>query len=275
MKSIAAVLGLALQLGAPAQQPPRLASGKIESRAASGSLAQQIRGVAGPAWVGYTMAAVPGQRGCCMSINNGVCSYGCALEGGSMTGVSCPANQGDNTVFLEGERSVNILFRVDQGEIERVRAFSPSCQLDISNLTLHWLTGVQPSDSVALLKTLTTQRSNSALSAIAAHADPSADAYLKEVAESQTALRRDRERAANSLAHSRGAAGMAIVTKLLESDPDEQFRASLPGAIAQAPGNAGTSTLIDIATKDKSRKVREKAFFWLGRSSDIRAQKFV
>jgi len=210
-----------------------------------------------------------------MSINNGVCSFGCALEGGNMAGVACPANQPESTVFLEGERAVNILFRVDRGEIERVRAFSPSCQLDIATLSLHWLTGVQTAESVALLKTLTNQRTNSVLSAIAAHADPSADAYLKEVAESPTAARHERERAAHSLASTRGAAGMAVVMKLLESDSDDQFRASLPSAIAQAPGNAGTSTLIDIATKDKSRKVRERAFFWLGRSKDVRAQKFV
>jgi hypothetical protein len=268
-------LPAAFAIAALAQQPPRLASGKIELHAAAGSsLAQQIRGVAGPAWVGYTVTAVPGHRGCCMSINNGICSYGCALEGGSMNGVSCPASEGNPTVFLEGERTVNILYRVDKGEIERVRAFSPSCQLDIGGLTLRWLSGVQPAESVAFLKTLTLKTS-SVLSAIAAHADPSADAYLKEVAESTTAVRRDRERAAYSLASTRGAAGIAVVMRLLESDQDEQFRSTLPGAIAQAPSGAGISTLIDLATKDKSRKVRERAFFWLGRSTDTRAQKFV
>jgi hypothetical protein len=178
-------------------------------------------------------------------------------------------------VFLEGERTVNILFRVEKGEIERVRAFSPSCQLDIAELTLHWLSGVQPSASVAFLQTIVVTKGTSVLSAIAAHSDPTADTYLKEVAESPAAQRRDRERAAFALAQSRGAAGMAIVMKLLESDADEQFRSTLPGALAQAPANAGTSALIGVATKDKSRKVRERAFFWLGRSTDPKARRFM
>ena len=259
-----------------AQQPPRLASGRLESTAASGSnLGAQIRGFAGPAWVGYTVDAVPGQRGCCTTVSNGICSMGCALEGGMMTGAACstesPGESG--TAFLEGERTANILFRVDKGEIERVRVFSPSCQIDIAGLTLHWLTGARTSESVAFLRTLTTQRNM--ISAISVHADPGANEFLRTTAESTAASRTDRDRAAHALAATRGSAGLAIVRRLFDTDTDERFRESLAGAIAMAPNNAGTSALIDIATKDKNRKVRERAFFWLGRSKDPRAQKFV
>ena len=261
---------LIFALGWPlALAQPRLASGRVEQSAAGPNLTQQIRSMPGPAWVGYTVEAVPGQRGCCTSINNGICSMGCALEGGATAGSSCPA---DSTVFLEGERTASILFRVDKGEVERVRVFSPSCQLDIAGLTLHWLSGVRPADSVALLRSLALRNS---VWAIAVHADPSADGFLRETAESKSATRGDRERAAQSLAATRGAAGLGVVLKLLESDSDERFRESLPGAIAQAPAGAGVSALMDIATKDKNRKVRERAFFWLGRSKDARAQRFV
>lgn len=249
---------------------PRMVSGKVESAAAGANLGQQIRTFAGPAWVGYAIDAVPAERGCCLSINNGVCSMGCALEGRTMTGASCPAEQ---TAFLEGERTAHILFRVDKGDVERVRVFSPSCQIDIAGLTLHWLTGVRAGASVGLLRTLTAQRNR--VSAIAAHADPVADAFLRETAESVSASRTDRDRAAHALAATRGPAGLAIVKKLLDSDADERFRESLAGAVAQAPGNAGTGILIDLSTKDKNRRVKERAFFWLGRSKDPRAQKFV
>ena len=250
---------------------PRVAAGRVEAAAAGSNLAQQIRGFAGPSWVGYTVDAVPGQRGCCTTINNGMCSTGCALEGGSIGATACPT---ESTAFLEGERTANILFRVDQGEVERVRVFSASCQLDIGGLTLHWLSGVRPAESVTFLRSLTTKGLR-AVSAIAVHADPSAEAFLRETAESTKETRNERQRAAHWLASTRGVAGLAVVLRLLESDSDERFRESLPNAIAEAPGGAGISALIDIATKDKSRKVRERAFFWLGRSKDARAQKFV
>ena len=246
-------------------QLPRLTSGSVEQSAAGSNLGQQVRGFAGPTWVGYVVEAIPGQRGCCTSINNGV--Y-CALEGGMMGGGTCSTE----TAFLEGERTANILFRVDDGDVQRVRVFSSWCQLDIGGLKFHWLTGVRPADSVAFLRSLPVK---SAFSAIAVHADASAESYLRETAESTSAPRNDRERAARALASSRGPGGLAIVLKLLESEQDERLRESLPGAIAQAPNNSGTQALIDIATRDKSRKVRERAFFWLGRSQDARAKRFV
>ena len=231
-------------------QQPRLISGHVDPVAGGGSLAQQVRGSQGPAWVGYTVDVVPVQRGC----------FG--ADGSDFT----------ETAFLEGERTANILFRIDKGEVEKMRVVSSSCQLDIAGLTLHWLTGVRGADSVVFLRSLPMRN---AIPAIGAHADASAETFLRETAESTKAVRSDRERAAHSLAANRGPAGLAVVLRLLEMDGDEKFRESLPGAIAAAPSNAGTLPLIGIATKDKNRKARERAFFWLGRSKDGRAQKFV
>ena len=241
---------------------PRLASGHLESAAAGSNLAQQVRGTTGATWVGYTITAVPAQRDCGNTIH--------ALEGGHMT--QAPGLT-ESTAFLEGERTANILMRIENGEVQRIRVFSPSCQLDIAGLTLHWLTSVRAADSIAFIRTLTEQRNM--ISAVAAHADPTADLFLRETAESTTAARTDRDRAAHSLALTRGASGLAIVRHLLDTDKDERFRESLPGALALAPNHAGTSPLIDAARTDKNRKVRERAFFWLGRSKDPRAQKFV
>ena len=238
---------------------PRLASGRLESAAAGSNLTQQVRGTTGPAWVGYTITAVPAQRDCGNTIHS--------LEGGQAPGLT------ESTAFLEGERTANILMRIENGEVQRIRVFSPSCQLDIAGLTLHWLTSVRAADSIAFIRTLTEQRNM--ISAVAAHADPAAELFLRETAESTTAARTDRDRTAHSLALTRGASGLAIVRHLLDTDKDERFRESLPGALALAPNNGGTSTLIDAARTDKNRKVRERAFFWLGRSKDPRAQKFV
>ena len=220
---------------------PRVSSGRVEVAAVGSNLAAQVRGFAGPSWVGYAVEAVAAHRGYCTS-ENGVA---------------------DGTAFLEGERAAHILLRVDKGQVERVRVLSPSCTLDVDALTLHWLTGVRAVESVAFLKSL-----QGGVGAIAAHADPSADAFLKETAESATASRADRQRAAYALASTRGANGFAIVRRLADTDSDEKFRESLTGALAQAPGGTGASALMDLAMRDKNRKVRERAFFWLGRSKD-------
>ena len=151
---------------------PRVSSGRVEVAAVGSNLAAQVRGFAGPSWVGYAVEAVAAHRGYCTS-ENGVA---------------------DGTAFLEGERAAHILLRVDKGQVERVRVLSPSCTLDVDALTLHWLTGVRAVESVAFLKSV-----KGGVGAIAAHADPSADAFLKETAESTAATQGDRQRAAYAL----------------------------------------------------------------------------
>ena len=61
-------------------------------------------------------------------------------------------------IHLEPPDHAVILFRVDNGAVERIRTLSPDCEIDAGNLPMHWLNDVKPAESVALLDTFATQR---------------------------------------------------------------------------------------------------------------------
>jgi hypothetical protein len=237
---------------AVAPPAPRVVNGQLETHAAAGDLAAQIASFVGPAWVGYRVAvAVPGRcQWCCDEPKNG------------------------KTAFLEGEREAFIVVRTNG----RLSVLSPSCEIDLGGLTLHWIDGVSSTASLAFLKGLLVQppkrRTAEVVSAIAAHADPVADEFLFTTAE-RSEERDARDRAAYWLAATRGAPGLAVVKRLAQSDPDHELRSRLMSALAQAPEFTGTPFLMEAATRDADRRVRERAFFWLGRSKDPRAERFI
>src|ERR671937_1710437 len=57
-------------------------------------------------------------------------------------------------VRLEGPETMFVLFRVEQKAVQKIRTFTPECELDAGGRTIHWLEGVAPADSVALLASL-------------------------------------------------------------------------------------------------------------------------
>ena len=85
-------------------------------------------------------------------------------------------------VHLEPPNSVIVLVRVEGNVITRIRNVSPNCEIDAGGVPVHWLSDVQPGQSVAFLLTLVPDRErigDGALSAIAMHADASADQALE------------------------------------------------------------------------------------------------
>ena len=67
---------------------------------------------------------------------------------------------------------------------------------------------------------------------------------------------------------------MDILTKLMRDDPSERFRQELVFALSHS--KEGITVLLDLAQrKNGEPKLREKAMFWLARSDDPRAAKFV
>jgi PBS lyase HEAT-like repeat-containing protein len=76
-----------------------------------------------------------------------------------------------------------VLFRAEQGRLERLRTYSAGCALDAGGLPVVWLTDVRPAESVKLLRSLVASGGaeekagrvgEPALAALAFHADPSA-----------------------------------------------------------------------------------------------------
>jgi len=142
---------------------PKTENAKLDTRAVSGSLEGAFRTLVSssvdPAWIGYSVAQVSGERSMC------------------------------GTVALEGGREFVVLYRVAAGQVEKIRTYATDCTFDAGDLPLHWLTGVDGSQSAMLLASfviLETSRpgtdsrngkggawqlANSALSAIARHQD--------------------------------------------------------------------------------------------------------
>ena len=50
--------------------------------------------------------------------------------------------QMQNPVRLEGPDSLVVLYRVEEKAVQRIRIFSPDCELDAGGLTIQWLEGV-------------------------------------------------------------------------------------------------------------------------------------
>lgn len=113
----------------------------------------------GATWVGYAVPVSRRDR-----------ESGCWAD----NDLTRPARVGP--LKLEGPDALVVLYRVADRSVKRIRIASPECPLDTGGLTLHWLTGVRPGDSVEWLTTLATgdhsQRlANDAVMAIALHGD--------------------------------------------------------------------------------------------------------
>ena len=150
------LLTAALMVSAFAQ--PKTENAKLDTRAVNGSLEATFRTLASsavdPAWIGYSVPQVPGERSMC------------------------------GTVALEGGREFIVMYRVAAGQVEKIRTYATDCTFDAGDLPLHWLTGVDGSQSALLLSSFVPpntdskngkggvwQLANSALSAIARHQD--------------------------------------------------------------------------------------------------------
>jgi hypothetical protein len=242
---LAAVLPLAAQ-------PKLLVNAKVDTRSAASGLEPAFRALVGaqpqPAWIAYM---VPSVRS---NFNLG-CEYNNNGWGGS------------GVVHLEPPDHALILFRVENSAVDRIRSLSPDCQIDAGDVPFHWLTDVQPAQSVALLATFATQHDlpyNSAMNAIATHADPSADQTLDRflAPDQPQALRL---RVVGWMGSSRGKHGLDVLKNLIANDTDLRVRERAVNALASSHEPEAMDLLIGIARNDKNAKLRAQAISDLGR----------
>jgi hypothetical protein len=281
MRPAGLLLIIAIGAGAqPAQ--PRLQNAKLESRAVQGSLDATFRGIVGSqstaAWIAYAAPMIPGERQmCCWNTRNDVTCQGCSLEPQPAgTTVAFP-QQAAGTVRLEGAPEFFLFFRVEGAQVGKIRTFSMDCNIDAGGLQVFWLTGVNAAQSVALLESLmpTTdfredrRMVDNAISAIALHKDPAADAALDRnvVASKPEQVRRQ---AAFWLGNARGQHGYQTLTRLLREDTSEAVREHAVSALAQSKEPGAINTMLTVARDDKSAKVRGQALFWLAQRAEAR-----
>lgn len=271
------VLGCLMLLAAVVvAQQPTVQNGRVETRKVS-ALERDVMAIGkaatDPIWIGWRAPMVDGDRNLCSSWDN---SRGDYIESGSygtiMTSEARPPIAAPTgPVALEGGTQILVMMRFVDGRLERMRTLSGDCPIDAGGRTLHWIDGVVPADSVRFLDTLTrvdgpdsmnalTARrtvATQALSAIALHRDPAADAIVERIAADRgdTSLR---STALRLLGTHRGARGFAALDRSLKAETASDDRRMIVSAIAASrePGVAGT---LKTLLRDGDAKVRAEA----------------
>jgi len=253
---------LALPLAA---QPKLLINAKLDTRSVASGLEPAFHALLAaepqPAWVGYTVPAVR--------------AYGLGCEFVSRDG-SAAFGPDAGVVHLEPPDHAVILFRLVGNAVERIRALSPDCEIDAGGVPVHWLTDVQPAESVALLAGFVEQSSNSfngAIHAIAMHSDPAADRALDRFlapAEPESI----RLRAVGVIGSTRGRHGLDVLQNLIANDPDMRVKRRAVSALQSLPGGQGIPLLIDLVKTTQSPEIRKQAMSTLENTHDPRALAF-
>ncbi|MFZ0631427.1 MAG: HEAT repeat domain-containing protein [Acidobacteriaceae bacterium] len=269
----AVVLGVSML--AMAQQPPKVVNAQFHTEPAGAGLSATVgrfQHASGPLWLGYQVAALPQSRfSVCSGSDSGSMDDGCCgvyrLEDGDNSFRS--SDSGAATP----DTSVDIVVRIDQGAVDKIRFVSAGCRLDAGGLPFTWLTGVQPDDSVAWLSSLITadnrKLTDQALAAIAVHETPKATMALAGFASSSNPLWL-REKGAFWLGAERGHDGLLALEKLA-TDPDPEFRVKLAFDLYISHEPAAIDDLIRLAKSDSDTHVREQAIFWVAQKAGKKA----
>lgn len=206
-----------------------------------------------PAWIGYTVPAVKGHE------------QNCYYD----QGVRAPG-----PVHLEPPEQVQIMFRIQDNRIGKIRPVSGDCQLDADGVPLRWLHDVRPAESVAFLATFVTADNDhirdGAVAAIAMHADPLADEALERFAAAgqPESLR---EKAIFWMGAARGRRGFEYLRRIVTSDASDHAREKAIFALSVSKEPEAVDTMIAVAHNDASSHVRGQALFWLAQKAGKKA----
>jgi HEAT repeat protein len=276
-----AILLLAVGAGLSWAQQPRFANARLETRPVANGLEREfqplVSAAEGPVWIGWAIRAVPGEHQmCCYSSFEDAagnrCCRGCPLEGFRAGFRAMAQTTTPSPIPLEAPGYIFVLFRAEQHAVDRIRTFSAECELDAGGLPVHWLTGVAPAESVALLTRFAREqdaesrsrhrRSEPALAAIALHADTAADQALEKfIAPGEPELLR--ERTAFWLGNARGRRGYELLRRLVAQDPSDRVREKAIFGLSVSKEPESVTAMIETAKNDRSPRVRGQALFWL------------
>jgi hypothetical protein len=262
------VLAVGAHFSAPeaAAQTPRLSNGRLENHTVSTGLAKDLPALAArltePAWVGYAVPVIDGDHHMCDYWNDGVRTMGSTAP-----------------VRLEPADVFFVLYRVEGGQITRIRSYSADCALDAGGKAVHWFTNATAADSLAYLKTFVaapsagTRMVDSAVTAMAMHdGQPALDTLITLARDH--ASTKVRGSALFWLAQRAGQKAVGTITSVIDNDPDTEVKKKAVFALSQLPKDEGVPLLIQQARTNKNPAVRKQAMFWLGQSKDPRALKF-
>ena len=275
-----------LVLAAAASAQSNIRNARIEPRPGAdlAGTFQSLTSEAGPMWIGYAVPAQnPDWNACCYNSDRGGdgCCGRCLLDEGRSGGGTRGGSVARGPVQLESVRQAIVLYRVENRDVQRIRSYADSCELDAGGRTVYWLTGVTTSASIDLLLRLAGRPmaeddrrdrvADGAMVAIANHRDAAADRALAGL------MARDkpsatRKQAAFWAANARGRTGFELVRNaLLDASNEEAFRRHATFAVSQSREPEAVETLTRVAKSDSSPGVRGEAIFWLAHKAGRKA----
>jgi hypothetical protein len=272
MRKLALAAALVLLAVTAFAQHPRIVRGTVTSAAASSDLGAQIRG-SRTKYIGYSVPEVEGERVMCCFENFGEFRSGgkCSLDrdGSSFT------NDDDHEQLHPVSDVFAMIYRVENGEIAKVRSYSMECVLDANGAAVTWIDGVDPRRSVALLASLIAapgHHSDYVMSALALHADLSATTELERMLKSADASDESRGHAAFWLGQTRGRRGFEDVLAVARSQSSSpHLREKAVFVLSQSQEPEATDELIKLAKNDPTAHVRGQALFWLSQKAGKKA----
>jgi hypothetical protein len=162
---------------------PRIENATVTQHDASAGLdgvVDRLTG-AGTAWIGFAMPAALRGDACCFYSDGLTSCRGCFLEPQDR---NAPRRLPDSgPVQLERSDSVNVLLRVENGQIGKIRTFTPDCSLNGGGLPFHWIGALRAGDATRLLirilrDTRDTNVRKSAMRALSVSREPEAQQYI-------------------------------------------------------------------------------------------------
>ena len=285
--AVTAVVGLA--------QQPRIVNGRVSTQAATAlqqTFQKAVDAQSDIAWIGYSVPIVDGERVmCCFNYGNTFisgtfvstdgrqCCGMCGIEPDGLTsgGAQTQAPTAAGPVKLEGATNMAVLFRIVNRSVDRVRVYSEDCALDAGGREVVWLTGVRAAESVELLESVVVSQTerreritDNAISGIALHNDPAADAALERLL-SPKQLPSVRSKVPFWLGNTRGSRGLTVLQRLIREDASIEVRRKAAAGIAQSKEPRAVDLLIDNARTNTDSGVRGEAIFWLAQKAGSKA----
>jgi len=244
-------------------QQPTILHGQVTTDGQGlGPVLNAAKKATGVTWIGYSVPVVS-------RFSNGWRSNDIEyLEG---TNSEVTESEGDRKTFDHA----NILIRVADGAITKIRVSEPDRQLDAGGAHFIWLNTVNPDDSVRILTDLARQDDprrvrDNAVFAISIHQANSATAALVSLADPKNDLAL-RDKAAFWLANQRAAEGLAAIKQFAHNDSDPKFREKLTFDLTLSKDPSALDEIIRMAHEDSSPQVRKQAQFWMANKGGKKA----
>jgi hypothetical protein len=278
---LAFILGLFLcteTTAAPLESQPldvSIRNADFQSMGATDNLTRDldnlVRQTTDPVWAGYQVPMVPGNHCLCCGDRGRRGVY--HLEGGDNF------HQSSDDEKVPSGGTLMVLYRIEQGRVDKIRAFSGDCELDAGGRDVYWWSEVDPRQSLAFLENQVVESRSSefgegAILAIALHEHTRAG----ELLESFAADDQDEDVADKAifwLGAARGESGFESLQRVEKKVRDTDLREQITFALYISKADGATPKLIEMAENDGDGEVRGQALFWLGQKAGSEASRAI